>query len=62
MEVADDGSGFQTDAREGVGIRGMRARVRELGGTFELLSGPSLGSSVLAAIPLNRSNLAKAVS
>ena len=61
MEVVDDGSGFQSDAREGVGIRGMRERVRELGGTFELLSEPNLGSSVIATIPLNRANLVEAL-
>jgi signal transduction histidine kinase len=52
FEVTDDGSGFESDAREG--IRGMRERVRELGGTFDLLSEPSLGSSVVATIPLDR--------
>lgn len=55
MEIVDDGSGFQSDAREGVGIRGMRERVRELGGTFELMSEPNLGSVVIAIIPLNSS-------
>jgi signal transduction histidine kinase len=40
----------------------MRERLKELGGTFELLSGPNLGSSVVATIPLNRTNLAEAVS
>jgi signal transduction histidine kinase len=54
LEVADDGLGFQSDAREGVGIRGMRERVRELGGTLFVESGENLGSSVIATIPLNR--------
>jgi two-component system, NarL family, sensor kinase len=53
MEVVDDGSGFQSDAREGVGIRGMRERLKELGGTLYVESGENLGSSVIAIIPLN---------
>ena len=55
LEVADNGLGFQNDAREGVGIRGMRERVRELGGTLLVESGENLGSSVIATIPLNQS-------
>jgi len=55
MEVVDDGSGFQSHAREGVGIRGMRERVRELGGTLVVESGENLGTSVIATIPLNQS-------
>jgi signal transduction histidine kinase len=55
LEVTDDGLGFRSDAREGVGIRGMRERVRELGGTLLVESGENLGSSVIATIPLNQS-------
>lgn len=55
LEVSDNGVGFRSDAREGVGIRGMRERVRELGGTLLVESGENLGSSVIATIPLNHS-------
>jgi signal transduction histidine kinase len=53
LEVTDNGSGFQGDAREGVGMRGMRERLKELGGTLYVESGENLGSSVIAIIPLN---------
>ena len=57
LEVTDNGVGFATYACEGVGIRGMGERLKELGGTLELLSEPNLGSSVVATIPLNWGNL-----
>ena len=56
IEVVDDGSGFQSDTREGVGMRGMRERLKELGGTLYVESGENRGSSVIATIPLNQSH------
>ena len=57
LELADNGVGFADDARAGIGIRGMGERLKELGGTLEVLSEPNLGSSVVATIPLNQLNL-----
>ena len=53
LEIVDDGLGLQNGAREGVGIRGMRERLKELGGTLYVESGENLGSSVTGVIPLN---------
>ncbi|HEY2207440.1 MAG TPA: ATP-binding protein [Pseudonocardia sp.] len=51
VAVRDDGVGGATEPAAG-GIRGMRDRVGELGGTFELCSHPGAGTLVGATIPL----------
>jgi signal transduction histidine kinase len=53
LEVQDDGGGFSPDERRpgGRGIAGMQARVRELGGTFELSSRPGTGTRLAARVP-----------
>jgi PAS domain S-box-containing protein len=62
VEVQDNGRGFggrsmdqnsSKTVREGVGIRGMRERVKQLGGTFEIRSSDS-GTVVTAYFPLHR--------
>jgi signal transduction histidine kinase len=59
LEVADNGSGIskerlthlsRTGGSSGVGIAGMRARVRELGGYFEIAS-DNTGTIVMAKVP-----------
>ncbi|MGW4211495.1 sensor histidine kinase [Lentzea sp. NPDC004789] len=49
LEVRDDGRGFD-DAPEGFGLRGMRARLEQVGGTLSLSSDE--GASVLVEVPL----------
>jgi signal transduction histidine kinase len=49
LEVRDDGRGFG-DAPEGFGLRGMRARLEQVGGTLTL--GAGTGASVLVEVPL----------
>ncbi|SEQ23019.1 Signal transduction histidine kinase [Lentzea xinjiangensis] len=49
LEVRDDGRGFG-DAPEGFGLRGMRARLEQVGGTLSLSS--DQGASVLVEVPL----------
>ena len=58
LEISDQGRGFvtpvanQVDAtRLGVGIAGMRERVRQLGGRLEIRSNSS-GTTVIATLPL----------
>jgi PAS domain S-box-containing protein len=56
VEIADSGRGFRgqdfaSTGRVGVGIRGMRERVKQLGGTFEIQSAPG-GTTVKAAFPV----------
>lgn len=37
----------------GVGLRGMRERVRQIGGTLDVISGEH-GTSVVAALPIGK--------
>jgi PAS domain S-box-containing protein len=54
LEVSDDGRGFRSDVKAesllGIGILGMRERLRPLGGKLEIESGP-LGTIVRAILP-----------
>jgi signal transduction histidine kinase len=52
LEVSDDGSGFDPDrVSGGYGLRGMRTRVAEAGGTLIVHSSPSAGTQVSATVP-----------
>jgi signal transduction histidine kinase len=51
LEVADDGRGF-SQRGIGVGLRAMRERAAELGGTCEITSAAGVGTSVSARLPL----------
>jgi signal transduction histidine kinase len=53
LVIVDDGVGFAVgDARvDGRGLRGMRERVEELGGSFEVESAPGRGARVRATVP-----------
>jgi signal transduction histidine kinase len=58
MEIRDDGHGFvaetaepTSDARDGIGLIGMRERMRLLGGRLELASGPGGPTVVIASVP-----------
>lgn len=52
LSIRDDGAGFDPDVRSmGMGLRGMRERLRELGGELTIRSAPGEGTSVLATIP-----------
>jgi two-component system sensor histidine kinase UhpB len=59
VQVSDEGRGIPSEDRismslgtnQGVGLSGMRERVRELGGTLEVQSNEN-GTTVTAALPL----------
>lgn len=53
LRIRDDGSGFDSTSGEssGQGLANMRARAGEFGGTFELLTAPGKGTSILLTIP-----------
>ncbi len=52
IEIRDRGKGMSMPIRAGVGIQGMRERVRQLGGRLEIESG-SGGTRVTATFPTN---------
>jgi signal transduction histidine kinase len=56
MEVEDNGRGVPiaavTDESQHFGIRMMRARAAEAGGTFEMASTPGHGTRVIAVLPV----------
>lgn len=52
LDVRDDGTGFDPQRpSDGFGLDGMRQRVRGVGGTLEVESGPGRGTAVAAAVP-----------
>ncbi|MDX2307116.1 MAG: ATP-binding protein [Hyphomicrobium sp.] len=53
LEIADNGTGFDTEhgAGSGLGLLGMRARVHALRGTFEIVSAPSGGTIIRVHFP-----------
>ncbi len=53
LEVCDDGQGLPTDYRAGVGLRSMRERAAELGGTCAIEPVEAGGTRVLVQIPLS---------
>jgi PAS domain S-box-containing protein len=68
LEIADQGHGIQTDklkapadsvAGLGVGIQGMRERMRQLGGRLEIQSQPGAGTVVNAILPIAQAAPAK---
>ena len=52
LEVQDDGQGIVPDHRVGVGLRSMRERTLELGGTLTIEQGAAGGTRVRALLPL----------
>ncbi|MBI2171086.1 MAG: sensor histidine kinase [Chloroflexi bacterium] len=54
LKVADDGIGFAASSygKGGFGLSGMRERVMQVGGSFEINSAPELGTTIIARVPL----------
>lgn len=52
LEVADNGRGVAPDAVPGVGLRSMRERATEQGGTVDVAARPEGGTAVTAVLPL----------
>jgi len=53
IEIRDQGKGMAMPIRAGVGIQGMRERVRQLGGHLEIGFGNGRGTRVIATVPAN---------
>jgi signal transduction histidine kinase len=54
LRICDDGLGMPSDTRGGVGLRSMRERVEELGGTLSITPGQPTGTSITAVLPTGR--------
>lgn len=52
LTVRDDGTGIPADAVGGVGLRSLRERAAELGGTLEIGAAEGGGTEIHAALPL----------
>jgi signal transduction histidine kinase len=53
FEVADDGTGFDSERTSlGTGLQGMKDRLEALGGTLELRSRPGSGTTVTGSVPV----------
>ncbi len=55
LSIVDNGGGFDSMSTTGssrLGLRGMRERVSLLGGTLDIVSSPSRGTSVSAVVPV----------
>ncbi|WP_370636293.1 sensor histidine kinase [Cohnella sp. CFH 77786] len=57
LKVADDGGGLPQSWKPGVGIRSMRERAEELGGTFRIVRGDPRGTAVAVTLPIERGEL-----
>jgi len=52
VEVSDDGVGMPAEPRAGIGLRSVKERAQEVGGSLLLRSKPNEGTSVLVTIPI----------
>lgn len=52
VQVRDDGTGLPSHYTPGVGLRSMRERAAELGGSFTVQSDPAGGTLITACLPL----------
>ena len=54
LELRDDGDGFKAkDRHDGVGLRGMRERVEQMGGELEIISSRGKGTKITVLLPCN---------
>lgn len=51
IRIEDDGVGLSEKARANVGLRSMRERAEELGGSFEIQSRARVGTCVIVSLP-----------
>jgi signal transduction histidine kinase len=53
ISAIDDGVGFEPgERRDGLGLRGMRERVKEIGGVLTIKSSPGRGTTLAMQLPL----------
>ena len=55
-EITDDGRGIRADDGHGMGLRSMRSRAADLGGTLEILSATPQGTRITLRFPIRSKN------
>jgi signal transduction histidine kinase len=53
LSIQDDGKGFDVTQSKGLGLLGMEERVAQLGGTFQVHSGPGIGTILSVELPFH---------
>ena len=51
LSIADDGCGFDINAKHGMGLRSIRERVSSIRGTVQIQSAPGQGTRVIVQVP-----------
>ena len=51
LSIADDGCGFDTNTKHGMGLRSIRERVGSIRGTVQIQSAPGHGTRLLVQVP-----------
>ena len=67
LQVSDQGRGIKREIQDkfregkssGVGLRGMRERIRQLGGKMQIQSSSDSGTSIVAFLPLHEQEIAR---
>jgi signal transduction histidine kinase len=54
VEVADDGKGFQTSGKEGIGLQNIQTRVDYWGGDLTIFSEPDKGTKIFCSFRLKK--------
>jgi signal transduction histidine kinase len=54
LQIVDDGAGIDPDSRLGVGLRSVRERAAELGGTARIGQGTEGGTLVEVSVPVRQ--------
>jgi signal transduction histidine kinase len=56
VQIKDDGIGFDAKRTRGMGLLGMEERVKRLGGTIAIESGPGTGTVIRAELPFTKTD------
>jgi signal transduction histidine kinase len=54
LSVQDDGIGFNVESLGGLGLVGMKERLRQVGGVLHVTSQSGKGTTVVAEVPIER--------
>ena len=52
LSISDDGCGFDTNTKHGMGLRSIRERISSIRGTVQIQSAPGQGTRLLVQVPM----------